>query len=218
MICIDRFEGVDRFKGLGELDEGQMASLLDRRQPVSQSALALARAGWAAFRSEDPRDLVTFLDGDLEALPFLAPALKRHLKEYPSCTSGLTRTERQLLSLAASGVHDPGAMFLRNMALETTLYIGDWPTYTVIDALCTADLLACEPGPFRFPPGIAITAHEFREQRRHPTERGMRVLRRERYVFALWHRDFWLGGVHLRSDGPIWAWDAARSRLVRRDP
>ena len=79
MICVDRFPGKPGFRGIGELSPEQMASLADLRHPVTDTMLALATSGWAAFRSSDPGKLLDFLGGDLRELPFLAAALRRHL-------------------------------------------------------------------------------------------------------------------------------------------
>src|SRR3981189_856375 len=103
MICINSFPGVDPFRGLGQLDPAQMATLRDKASAVTDRQLILARAGWAAFRSPDPRDIETFLAQDLQALPYLRAALARHLQEFPSTSNGLGRTYRQLMRLGAGG-------------------------------------------------------------------------------------------------------------------
>ena len=136
IICIDRFPGKPDFRGIGQLDAKQMESLLKARRPVTEKMLTLAASGWAAFRSSDPDDLLKFLNDDLSELPFLAAALHRHFEEFPDAATGLNRTETQLLRLIRDGVHSPEHLFVRNMDLETTLFIGDWPTYRILDALC----------------------------------------------------------------------------------
>lgn len=110
IICIDRFEGIDPFRGLGQLNPAQTASLLASRQSVTGAQMTLARQGWAAFRSPDPTILHAFLGGDLTPLPFLAAALARHLEEFPWWKDGLSRSERQILTLAADGIAAPGRL------------------------------------------------------------------------------------------------------------
>jgi len=58
LICIDRFPGVDRFIGLGQLDATQLQSLYPSRRPVTADQFAIASAAWDAFRSPDPRSLI----------------------------------------------------------------------------------------------------------------------------------------------------------------
>ncbi len=216
LICIDRFEGIEPFRGLGQLSPAQLASLHDRRQAVSQAALRLARRGWAAFRAAEPTVLEDFLTGDLTPIPFLRAALMRHLEEYPDSRDGLTRTERQILSLVGAGHALPEEIFRRNMAFETALFIGDWATYGTIARLSQGEtpLLASRSGaPFLHPPGARLSPEAFRAQELRPSERGEAVLAGEISAFGLVARDCWLGGVHLRSDRPLWTWDGQQRRL-----
>ncbi len=218
LICIDRFDGVEPFRGIGQLNPDQMASLTSVRQPVTSDQIALATTGWAAFRSYDPRDLEGFLAGDLTPLPFLSAALHRHLEEYPWLASGLTRTERQIMSLVASGVSGPGRLFANNMDLEDAYFIGDWRTFQIISDLCVGEepLLSCETGPFWHPPNAARGRDAFLGQQLRLTEVGETVLSGKRSAFDMVTRDYWLGGVHLRSGQRLWTWDAGAGRLAVR--
>ena len=216
MICVDRFPGKPGFRGIGELSPEEMASLTDMRCPVTDTMLALAASGWAAFRSNDPRDLLAFLGGDLDELPFLAAALRRHLAEYPDASTGLNRTETQLLGLVADGVHAPQQLFLQNMEMETALFIGDWPTYRILDNLCASGLAACDPFPFRFPSFSREKHATFNAQNISLTEAGRRVLNGETDAFNMMQRDGWLGGVNVVDSDAIWTWDKDTAQLQRR--
>lgn len=216
LVCIDRFDGVPDFRGLGNLTPAQVASLWDKRQPVTCDQLKLARAGWQAFRSPDPRDLQRFTTCDLAALPFLGPALRRHLEDYPWRSDGLTRTERQILKLIADGISAPGRIFVENMNLEDVLFMGDWSTFRHIDQLCQAKtpLLQCAPGPeFQYPPKMVIARDDFLAQRLTLSESGRSVLSGTAHASDMIERDMWLGGVHLRSDRPLWMWDDDNDQL-----
>ncbi|MDU9005499.1 hypothetical protein [Sedimentitalea todarodis] len=217
MICIDSFPGEPNFRGIGQLNAEQMASLLKVRRPVTKKMLDLAASGWAAFRSSDPHDLLAFLGGELSELPFLAAALRRHLEEFPDVATGLNRTETQLLRLVGEGVHNPEHLFLRNMDMETALFVGDWPTYRAIDALCNGGLVTCDPTPFSFPSLSENERHAFNAQRLSLTETGRRVLDCEQDAFSLMRRDGWLGGVELLASGTTWTWDKAAEQLLRRE-
>lgn len=219
MICIDAFPGIEPFRGIGQLDVQQMASLFDLREAISPAQMALARAAWRAFRSADPCSLESFMSGDLTPLPFLQPALMRHLEEYPAMQSGLTRTESQILSLVADGISDPASLFVANMELESAYFIGDWPTFRHIGDLCAGDdpMLRSGPdGPFWFPPHTRRGGEAFRRQRLELTETGRQVLAGERGAFGILQRDQWLGGVHLQSGEPRWTWNADDGRLELR--
>lgn len=221
LICVDRFNGIEVFRGLGELDLDQLASLYGRRRSVTAAQLELAKAGWSAFRSPDPCDLIAFMETDLTPLPFLHAALSRHLEEYPWFQSGLTRTERQILTLAASGVHAPGQLFLKNMELETVLFIGDWRTFSHITELCAGSdpLMHCDPdGKFHHPSELKMSREAFRSQRLRLTATGEQVLAGHRDAFDLVHRDQFLGAVHLHTGQPMWTWDAGGKTLRLREP
>lgn len=217
MVCINTFPGRDNFRGLGELMPEQIATLLPDRMPVTDAQLSVSKAGWAAFRSADPRNIEAFLQSDTRPLPFLAKALRRHLEEFPWTTHGLTRTEHQLLTLVANGVAKPGAVFVQNMEFEDALFIGDWPTFRRIAMLCEAEvaLLHCTPhGRFRHQPVDNISADELTAQRLDVTDAGRDVLAGSRSAAAWLIRDEWLGGVHLKSGEPMWMWDPRLGRLV----
>ncbi len=216
MICVDRFPGKPDFRGIGELSPKEMASLTAQRQPVTDSLLTLAASGWAAFRSSNPLDLLVFLDGDLGELPFLSVALRRHLEEFPDASKGLTRTEVQLLRLMANGIHAPQQLFLQNMVMETALYIGDWQTYRILDAMCANGLASCEPHPFHFPSFSSEKHSDFTSQRLSLTAAGIRVLSGEQNASGLMPRDGWLGGVKVAEAGTIWTWNRDTAELLRR--
>src|SRR5262245_23867482 len=102
IVSIDRHPEIPNFIGLGELQPEQLAELWPRRTPLSRDAIDEAITAWIAVTSRDPRAL-PFLAKRIKALPFLAGALERLLEEYPDPTSGMSRTERQVLAAIARG-------------------------------------------------------------------------------------------------------------------
>lgn len=217
LICIGEFPGIEPFRGLGQLDPARIAALWPRRAPVTDRQLALGVDGWAAFRSDDPRAIETFLDQDTATLPFLAAALHRHLEEFPSAGERVSRTHKQLLRLVGDGVDNPVDLFVQNMELETVFFMGDWSTFRRIGELFSVEepLLACAPLPvFRWPPEIAAPMDEFRDQRLSLTARGREVL--DGGVSAPMRGcDYWLGGVHFENGVASWFWNASEKRLQR---
>lgn len=201
MICIDRFDGVPGFRGLGQLKPVQIGSLFAGRAEVEADQLHLARLGWAAFREPDPRALVKFIKGDLTALPFLAHALARHLQEYPWASDGLTRSERQLLTLLKSGPQSATALFLDNMDLEEALFLGDLTTFSVLRGLKD-----------NTPPVLV----EASDQTLALSDVGHALLGGKAHGADVIARDVWLGGVHLDSRQGLWVWDDARGDLAWR--
>ncbi|MEM8646196.1 MAG: hypothetical protein AAGF86_07610, partial [Pseudomonadota bacterium] len=187
----------------------------------SDAAISLASEGWAAFRSDSPKDLERFLADALSALPFLSAALQRHLEEYPDAETGLSRTERQILDLVAAGVQSPVDLFVQNMDLESVLFMGDWATFSRIAELCSGPhpLLQCGPdGIFRYPPSEQLSREEFAGQTFHLSPEGRDVQAGLRSARSLKVRDEWLGGVHLNSMEPMWVWDCSSQTLIFQEP
>ena len=218
LICIGDFPGFENFRGLSELSHNQLETLFPQRLPVTQEQLRLGTTAWVAFRAKDPMILQSLIGDSLEELPFLKSALQRHLQEFPWTHDGLTRTERQILSLVASGVVEPRKLFVENMNLEDALYIGDWSTYRIIASLCqlSVPLLSCgRGGEFRYPPAHELTTASLEGQFLTLTDTGRAVITGAESAHALICRDEWLGGAHLESGKTLWLWDERLSCLTQ---
>jgi len=208
LICIHTFPGRPKFKGLGELTVPELASLFPDRRAITDAQFDLGARAWRAFRSSDPLELDAFVRGDTSALPYLAPALKRHLEEYPWTRDGLSRTERRLLSLLQHGAVDIWKAFVSLHDDETAFYIADGSFWTIAEALAAAQ-----------PPlaSIEIASQEFD---RLPsgtialTDIGRAILGGHVDRVAECGFDRWFGGVHLTSAGGIARWDHTRGRIV----
>jgi hypothetical protein len=210
IICLDRFKGVDNFRGLGELSPQQISTLLPTALPVTAQHLKLARDGWQAFRSPDPHELLSFLNRSLDVLPFLKAALVRHMQEYPWVINGLTRMERQLLKLVGSGVCEPQKLFQQSMALETVYFMGDWTVFSQVATLCSGKtplISTKSSGAFIHPRDVTGGLNKFAEQRLQLTASGRQVLSGEINTSSVIDRDTYLGGVHIKSGQPMWMWD-----------
>jgi hypothetical protein len=135
LISIDRYPGHPHFQGLGELTPADIAALYDTRRPVTPQQLRVAERAWDAFRSGERARLDALVAADTSALPFLAPALRRHLAEAPSEPDGLTRSERRLLELLARGPLDIQTAFFGMHAGETAYYITDSSFWQMVTRL-----------------------------------------------------------------------------------
>ena len=202
LICIGEWPGMPDFKGLGELDAHQLASLLGTRQRVTQRQLALGRRAWRAFTGADPRAIERVLAEDTTSLPFLAPALRRFLEEYPSTRDGLARTDRQVLELIAAGTERLGALFRALHRRESHFYIGDTSLIARLRRLAGARhplISLAEGGPRWWETGTAAL-----------TDAGRAVLAGRADAVALNGVDEWLGGVRLEGPSAAWRWDGER--------
>lgn len=223
MICIDRFKGVDNFRGLGQLSPQQISSLIDIDRPLLVNQLKLASQGWAAFRNPDPQELLAFLEEKLDALPFLGASLLRHLEEYPWQRDGLNRSERQILQLVAENVSTPEKLFQESMNCETVFFMGDWNLFSHVATLANAELplLVTETGnPFIYPRDLLVGSlvgdkTAFTAQKLSLTKAGENVLNGSLHARDVLKRDFHLGGVHIQSDDPMWRWNDQLQTLER---
>jgi RNA polymerase sigma factor (sigma-70 family) len=207
LICIGSFPGRPDFKGLGELEPDELASLLETRQPVTAAQYGLAARAWQAFREPSPAALDELRHGDTSALPYLAASLTRFLQEYPWTGDGLSRSQRRLLTLADGDGIALWKAFPRMHDGEHAYYVSDEDLADMVDDLCgtTPPLLALDRSD--------ADGHILRGTVRL-TEAGRLALAGRLDRVAACGLDRWYGGVHLRAGAPVWRWDDARQRVV----
>jgi hypothetical protein len=187
---------------LGTRPSAHFAGLFAARRPVTSAQHVAARDAWDAFRAPDPRAIVEVLPR-LSALPHLAPALRRHLQQFPSVENGLSRTEQQALEAVAAGAAPLKRVYVAsNHEREEAVFMGD---LTFLEHVKT---IARGARPLLTP--FASLDDEVRL-----TPDGRRVLDGDADRVKLCGLDRWLGGVHLTGTGPTWRWDAARNTVRR---
>jgi hypothetical protein len=113
LINIGEFPGAVRFIGLGQLPPEALRMLWAKRQPAMPPALKLGIDTWRALISPDPRELALIMRSGTPALPLLAKALHRHLRELPSSVNGLSFTEELVLQLLAEAEMNLSHLFAR---------------------------------------------------------------------------------------------------------
>jgi redox-sensitive transcriptional activator SoxR len=209
LIVVGAFPGRERFTGLGELTAPELETLWPGRAVASADALAAATAIWAAFRSDEPTELVEWAVRSEPELPFVAPALRRLLEELPASTDGLSATERRALEVVEAGAGTPGAAFVATQRTEPAPFLGDAWFYRSLTALGTgpARLLETEDGEPLPPPPPLGDAQLFSRLRLRTTDEGRAVLRGEADRVELVGVDRWLGGTHVTVER-AWRWDA----------
>ena len=105
---------------LGSMTPERAAELFALRNPVTRRHVAEAAAAWAAFRSADPRSIESV---KCAALPFVDPALRRHLQEFPWSTDGLSLLERRVLQSLQGGPLPFAELF--RAVVEEPAFLGD---------------------------------------------------------------------------------------------
>ncbi|MFI5000013.1 MAG: hypothetical protein ACHQK9_09050 [Reyranellales bacterium] len=210
LICIDRFRGIRRFIGLGQLSADQLASLWRKRGRVSRQQLALGAETWKALRAAKPEALEALLKSGLGALPFLKAALRRHLQELPWTTDGLSLTERGALAALVKGPRAASDLFkAAQVKAEPAPFMGDlffWATLR--------DLLAAPHPP------IAVSAAT---RRAHWSRRVLRLTPIGKAVLAgrldwqaTWPRERWVGGIPVGAGDPSWRWNPRTNRTAQQ--
>lgn len=199
---------------IGLSTPARLAERYLEKTPITVAHIDLAVAAWAAFRSADPVDLTRFLLRNSMTLPFVAPAFRRHLQQFPALTNGLSRTQRQALEVVAGGTTIlrqvyPAAHHQR----EETIWLGDTTFATHLEEMiaCPVPLLARRDGlPLH---SISVDGNAFWLQQVELTDAGRAVLRAEADHVDLNGIDKWLGGAQLTSDRH-WRWDDDAGRLA----
>ncbi|MEP3476858.1 MAG: DUF1835 domain-containing protein [Hyphomicrobiales bacterium] len=220
LVCINEYEGIIPFRGLGQLSPEQIEALVPIKRPITKEHLKIANAGWQAFCEPDPTHLETYIQSDLSSLPFLKAALKRHLEEYPSLKNGLNKTQNKILELVRNGVTNPVQNFIEFMNYETVFFMGDWTHFREISRMCNGEqpLLSCSPnGKFLSPPDHEIDMKDFKSQTLSLTELGEKVMDGKRDAVELIKLDQWFGGVHLECTKPRWRWDEKTEKLLKTE-
>jgi Domain of unknown function (DUF1835) len=208
LICVDRFPGFDRFIGLGQLNARQLFSLLDHKRAVTRAEYDLAARAWDAFRSPDPRAMVSLADNSDAALPFLPAAITRLCAEYPSTNNGVSWSAQALLDGLSGGPADGEIVFRLAQDREQHPFMGDWSFFRTAWGLSRArvPLVRVEPND---------GAKDLRRHNLSLTAAGRSVLAGTDDAVALNGIDEWRGGVHLYGDDcSPWRWDASRRTLV----
>jgi len=208
IVSIDRHPEVPQFMGFGQLKPEQLAELWPRRTPLSRDAIDEAITTWIAVTAADPRGL-PFLMRRVKALPFLAGAIERQLEELPDPTSGLTRTERQLLAAVARGIASGGELMKAVQAID--------PRYPITDGLLLWTLQTLTKlGFVEGVPPASSTPAALREVSATITTLGREALAGAIDRVAQLGIEDWRGGLRLSGNGPVWRWDSAQRKLVER--
>jgi len=175
---------------LGTLVAEELMSLYSKRRFVTTATSDAAARGWAAFTSADPDALTSATADRFTGLPFLQDAFKRLCEEYPAVSSGLSRSQKQVLESSAQGTAPAEEIFRRSQAREEATFMGDTACYRVI-----ADLSE-QPAPLlaQLENGYDVTVL------------CRRVLGGDADWLDQQPLDRWIGGVRLTSEHH-WRWN-----------
>jgi hypothetical protein len=213
LINVGDFPGGARFIGLGQLPPEALRMLWATRKPASPAVLELGLKAWCALADPDPRALADIMSSGTPALPLLANALHRHLRELPSIANGLSFTEEMALQLLAEGELNLIRLIGRQ-AFELDPLPGQG------DAAVRRRLLNMEGASARVyerRPGIDPNGES-----RPPwtdvlsiTELGRAVLGGEVDFMSLAPPNRWVGGVEIGPGLTDWRWSESNRQAIR---
>ena len=198
------------------LSVAELKQLEKTRPRATREQLELATRAWRAFGSADPTLISKLLDENTSALPYLAPALRRHLEEFPSSVNGLSRSEREALTAIEAGHSKPVAAFLEAARKQESIFLGDIVFYSYLERLSGKKdaLVTWKDGT----PVVAPTSEssrEFVEGDLTLTPLGREVLAGTKDWQQINKRTRWLGGVEINPGEVGWRWDPDDRELVR---
>lgn len=170
------------------------------RKRVTAEQERLARKAWEAFRALEPTAIEHVLAGSTDALPYVGPALVRHLEQFPGLRDGVSRTERTILRAVADGARSRAEIFQAQAEAEERQFMGDSAVWLQLDRLCDGDV------PLLTEEGDVVDL----------TPAGRDVLAGHADAVRLNGIDRWLGGVRLQGVDAAWRWDGTASRIRAR--
>ncbi len=219
LICIGEFPGKGSFRGLGELNGEQLASLFPARQQVTEEQMALATLAWESYCSSNPTDIERVLQADTSALPFLRAALEAHLMRFPSTRNGLGRIENSALQLIEGGLHSFIELFTRFGETESVYGLGDAQFWLTLRRMATArkPLLTIRKDDDANPDEQdhqMLTPAIIHQNKLGLTQLGRSVLNGETDFIMFNGIDLWLGGVHLQGQNNLWRWNEQSGTIM----
>jgi hypothetical protein len=217
LVCIDAHPDVERFLGLGQLAPRQLAELDAARTEVGRSMLELAIQAWDAFGSDRPTALAALAAAKPAGLPFLQPAIRRHMEQFPWTRDGLSRTERQILETVLPDRADLRTVFeVSQIEREEAPFLGDRAFLYHLERIGGGEskLVQIVDAYGRPAEGDPFSVEDVWEHRVQLTEIGRKILAGQADAVRMFGIDRWLGGVHLRGDHAAWRWDDRRGAII----
>lgn len=216
LLCIGSYPGVDRFRGLGQLDVEQLKGLYGTWQPISPEQLRLGRQLWEAYAAPDPEALLDLLQKDTSAIPFAQAAFQAQLARLPSTANGLGSVEKTTLEAVRDGISAPFALFDYVGDRLHELGMGDLEFWGYLSELASEPqpLLRIE-GNGALPTFGAAPSEAWQQSKITLTDLGRSVLEGATDRIAAQGIDRWFGGIHLLGHSVPWRWDEALRTVSR---
>jgi hypothetical protein len=199
---------------LGTQNAETIKPFAEKSKNVTPEQFTLASKAWAAFRQPSPEDWAALLKQDLSPLPYLEQAVRRMLQELPGVTSGLARTQSQILNVINEGVSEPRLLFGAAEKMEEAAFMGDWSFWIWLGGLAKSPGAAIENLEGSFSPDMNEDEYKaFVASPLRLTVLSLQVLAGAADYAEAARIDRWVGGTHLTNEN-LWRWDDQKSELV----
>jgi hypothetical protein len=208
-ICVDHYPGIVRFNGIGELPVDTMPLLWQQFTPLEESHIEFGSLCWEAYTASTPEALSQIVNLHPSPFPQLMPALKRHIRELPWWSDGLSLSERLTLQiLAEQGAQNGAKLFYHwyTSVYEPLVFMGDSSYWKVLSQLVEAKRPAIE---------LIKGSSKPVDWRVSLTDFGYKLFSGKEHWLAHNDYDRWFGGVHNRTPEALWYWDDEQCRVVR---
>lgn len=203
LICVDDY--------LGIMPSDRLTEISRCWAPVAAEQYQLARRAWRAFCSDSPLSWAGLIEADLTALPFLGAAVVRHLEQFPDKTTGLGRTETQILRALRDGCSRPLEIFESNQRADGVRFMGDAPFWDYLTNLSIGRFPL-----LRFVDSLDVVdgSEQFHHRQVALTDLGLEVLEGKKDWLRLKPPDRWYGGVRLSAHN-LWRWNGNHRTVFR---
>ncbi|MEM9634220.1 MAG: DUF1835 domain-containing protein [Pseudomonadota bacterium] len=207
LISFDRFPGIPKFIGIGQLSPAALRHMYERRKPVPISAYSVARDVWAALCAHSPMPLFE-LSSRSTSLPYLEGSILRYLAELPSSENGLSFTEHTILDILKDGPLSWAEVFKEFLMKRDPLpYHGDLMFLGTLLRLRDAGLPALTSE------AVSLDPDHRGKARFALTETGERLLEGKADWKDCEPRKRQQGGIEC-FDQPDWRWDKVGQQPV----
>jgi hypothetical protein len=98
LISPDTLPGIEDFRGMGQLQPGQLLQLLGTEQPVSKDQMVAAEQLWEVYASANNEEMERLSTQD-SPLPYANRALRAHLKQIPQSSRQLGDIQQTMVDI-----------------------------------------------------------------------------------------------------------------------
>lgn len=203
---------------LGEMDNDALKALKSIAKPVTKEMKAYASRAWSALTHKTPDNLIRVMD--YPDMPFIAPAIRRLVMEYPDSQSGLPTSIFNALTLLLNGPTEIGRLFHHMQNCELAKFMGDLSFARYMDELgtCVTPVIAGDNVIYSTSKATGRQNPDqiqtYFKQKIHLTDFGKKVMEKTANHVTKNGIDRWIGGVHLTPEN-LYFYDMRRAKIVQ---